>query len=124
MSVYSYVREFQKPAEPQPTADELAQKAATEKAERLRQNAAKIIADQKAAADAAAAQAEKQARQLNIQRVNLCIDQALLVASDSERSEVFKRVGAKHMRNEVLAMDAYTTTSLFADTLAEVRESQ
>jgi hypothetical protein len=56
--------------------------------------------------------------------VNLCIDQALLPASDAERSEVFKKVGAKHSRDEVLAMDSYVATSLFADTLAEVRESQ
>ena len=103
------------------TPEQRAQKAEADRKERLRQNAAKILADQKAASDAAAEAARVAERKRQEQRIQLCAERTLLpVALRSEQLEVIRRVDAESL----IGKSDYEICAVYGDALEAVRSAR
>lgn len=103
---------------PLPTEAELTQKAEQDRSERLRQNAQRILTDQKAQREREAAEAAAQARKLQLRRVELNADSVLLsTAMTSERAEITRRVNAESL----IGKSDYEITSAYSDALDQLR---
>jgi hypothetical protein len=104
------------------TPEQKAEAERIAKQNRLKENASRILQQQREAVEREAAERAEAARQRKVQRVNLVIEQTVdLISLASEAAEVKRRVAGKFTQDQIIAMDDFAISDMYGNELAALR---